>query len=103
MINIKFQCTGRNESLNGEQKVVQVTFSPGTGVFPTVATFAPGAAIGTPGAPQQQPSVPESSVQYNASAFTATFTGNIEEASQFVVGEVYEFTLGNAVNKKAEK
>lgn len=103
MINIKFQCTGKNESLNGEQKIVQVTFSPyGQGVSPTVATYAPGAAIGTPNAPQHSVQ-PENSIQYNASAFTATFIGDVKDAEQYTVGSLYEFTLNQATVEKSGK
>ncbi len=68
MTTIKFQCTGKNEYLNGTQKTCQLSFSPFVeeGSAPAVV----------------------------ASGFSVTFTDSPEDAAAYSLGQVYEISLG---------
>jgi hypothetical protein len=68
MATLKFQCNGRNEYLNGDQKAVSVSFTPVT-----------------------NPSV--SPVPVTASGFSMTYNGDVSEAEQFKLGETYNFSF----------
>ncbi len=98
-MKLLFQCTRRNESLNGEQLLVELTMSP---VNAEPHNYGIGAAIGTPNAPNPM-NQRQDVFRANPSAFNINLSGTSEELAAYQVGKTYSFTLDVEKPTKSEE
>lgn len=97
-MKVTVQCTSKNERLEGNATIADVTLSP-TANMMNNPMYATGSAMGTPNAPQQPVSNPDGTPQ-QAEVPQFTLNGALsftvrdqEQAQTFRVGQSYEINV----------
>lgn len=95
-MKINVQCTSKNERLEGNSTIADITLSP-VGDTALGTQSAAGAVVGTPNAPQTNTTEnlqQTQQVQYNMNGALSFVIRDEEEAQNFKVGQRYTITVG---------